>query len=89
MDIFIWTLLAGMATAFTTELINGLFYPIWWFPQPRTIRLALTLPLCFGASWLLGVTWPEIVVTTLAAAFFCNAILLLVDRASIVVTPRR
>jgi hypothetical protein len=89
MDLLIWTILAGMANAFIVAFLNGTLGNTWWFPSSRTIRLSITLPVCFGAAYLLGSAWPSIVVVTLAAGFFSNAVLLLLDRAAIVVTPRR
>lgn len=84
MDILIWTILAGLANSFAVEFLNVTLGRFWWFPSPRTVRLVLTLPFCFGAVWLLGAWWPEIIVCTLAAGFISNGLLLLLDRASIV-----
>jgi hypothetical protein len=85
MDILIWSILTGAAVGFTVELINntrGNWF--WWFPSARSVRLWSTLPLSYGALYLLGVSFPSIVVATLAAGFFSNTLLLLIDRASIV-----
>lgn len=88
MDILIWSIVAGLANSFTVEFLNVALGRFWWFPSPRTIRLSITLPVCFGAAWLLGVAWPEIVVCTLAAGFISNGLLLFLDRASIVSIKR-
>jgi hypothetical protein len=84
MDILIGTIVAGLAVAFSTEFLNSTLGDwIWWW-YPRVARLVLTIPFSFGACLLLGISWPAIVVTTLAAGFFSNAVLLILDRASIV-----
>lgn len=84
MDILIWTIVVGAAVAFAIELVNlTLGQWIWWL-SPRAVRGWFTIPLSFGGLYLLGVSFPSIVVATLAAGFFSNALLILIDRASIV-----
>jgi len=84
MNAFIWTLVIGMAVAFAIELINNTLGDWVWWLSPRAVRLWLTVPLAFGASWLIGLPWDELVVVTFAAGFFSNALLILLNRASIV-----
>jgi hypothetical protein len=84
MDILGLSILAGLANSFTVEFVNVIFGRFWWFPAPRAIRLIFTLPICYGALWLLGVQLPDIAIATLAAGFISNALLLLLERASIV-----
>ena len=81
MEILLLTIVAGMATAFSTEFVIRLFDN--WI-HPRTMRIILTIPFSFGASWCLGVVYPSIIATTLAAGFFSTTLLLIIDRASIV-----
>jgi hypothetical protein len=81
MELLTWTIVAGMATAFSTEFIIRLVDN--WI-HPRIVRVVLTIPIAYGASWCLGVSFPSIVTATLAAGFFSTTLLLIVDRASIV-----
>jgi hypothetical protein len=84
MDTLIWTIVVGLATAFVVEFLNNTVGSWIWWLSPRAVRLWLTIPIAFGATLLLGVPWPSDVVVTLAAGFFSNALLLLLERASIV-----
>lgn len=81
MDLLINVALAGMATGFATEVLIKLFTV--WLP-PRIIRIFASLPLSYFALYLLEVQYPSILVATLAAGFFSNALLLILDRAPIV-----
>ena len=90
MDLLIWTLISGGAVAFAIEFINNTIGSIFWRRwSDRLVRLILTLPLSYGAAWLLGVSWPSIVVVVLAAGFFSNALLILLERSRIVISQRR
>jgi hypothetical protein len=84
MDILGLSILAGLANSFTVEFVNVILGRVWWFPSARTIRLVFTLPICFGALWVLGAPWPDIAIATLSAGFISNGVLLLLERASIV-----
>jgi hypothetical protein len=88
MNAFIWTLVIGMAVAFVIELINNTLGNWVWWLSPRVVRLWLTIPFAFGASWLIGLAWDELVVVTLASGFFSNALLILLNRATIVSIKR-
>lgn len=88
MDILFETAVIGLAVGFAIAFINSTFGEYIWWVSPRAVRLSLTIPFAFGGSWLMGVSWPSIVVVTLAAGFISNGLLLLLDRASIVSIKR-
>jgi len=88
MDILFETAVIGLAVGFAIAFINSTLGDYLWWLYPKVVRLFLTIPFAFGGAWLLGVTWPSIVVVTLAAGFISNGLLLLLDRASIVSIKR-
>jgi hypothetical protein len=88
MDILLETILVGLAVGFAIAFINSTLGDYLWWLSPRVVRLSLTIPFSFGSAWLLGISWPSIVVVTLAAGFISNGLLLLLDRASIVSIKR-
>jgi hypothetical protein len=87
MDILIAVVISGMAVAFTTELIASIVETMF---SPRIVKLILTAPLSFVACWFLDVVGFQLIVASLAAAFFSTVTLHLINKpVSIQSLPRR
>lgn len=69
MDILIYTVISGLAVAFSTEFISTIF------GSARLVKLILTIPFSYGACWLLGIGFPQIIICALAASLISTFLL--------------
>jgi hypothetical protein len=72
-----------MAVSYITELLSQIF------KKTNIIKLFGTLPLAFLACWLLGLTEFQLIIGSIAAAFFSLASLLLLSRPVSIQTINR
>jgi hypothetical protein len=80
MDTLIVVIISGMATGYILEFIGS------FIDNDRWIKRILTLPLSFGAAWLMGITGLLLVIIGLASAFFSLSVLHLLNRP-VTITP--
>jgi len=84
MDTLIVVIVSGMATGYILEFIGS------FMSSDRWLKRILTLPLSFGALWLMGITGLPLIVIGLASAFFSLSVLHLLNRpVTINTVPRR
>jgi hypothetical protein len=74
MDTLILVIISGMATGYILEFISS------FMSSDRWLKRILTLPLSYGAVWLMGITGLPLIVIGLAAAFFSLSVLHLLNR---------
>jgi hypothetical protein len=77
MDIFISILIAGFAAGYIVEFLGSLLGR--WVPA-HLIKQVLSLPLSFGALWILGINDPKIFVYTAASGFVSLVIIAFVSK---------
>lgn len=77
MDIFISILIAGFAAGYIVEFLGSLLGR--WIPS-KLIKQVFTLPLSYGALWLLGINDPQVFVYTAASGFVSLAIMAFVSK---------
>jgi len=85
MDIFYITLVTGMATGFTLELLSTVFSKA----SIKLLRLVFVLPVSFTAAYFLGVTSPVLWVVGVAASFFTLFVLRWLDKPVTIQNIRR
>jgi hypothetical protein len=83
MDTLILVIISGMATGYILEFIGS------FMSSDRWLKRILTLPLSYGAAWLMGITGLPLVVVGLASAFFSLSILHLLNRPVTINTINR
>ena len=83
MDTLIIVIISGMATGYILEFIGSLM------SSDRLLKRILTLPLSYGAAWLMGITGLPLIVIGLAYAFFSLTILHLLNRPVTINTINR
>jgi hypothetical protein len=83
MDTLIIVIISGMATGYILEFIGSLM------SSDRLLKRILTLPLSYGAAWLMGITGLPLIVIGLASAFFSLTILHLLNRPVTINTINR
>ena len=83
MDTLILVIISGMATGYILEFIGS------FMSSDRWLKRILTLPLSYGAAWLLGITGLSLVVVGLASAFFSLSVLHLLNRPVTINTINR
>jgi hypothetical protein len=86
MDTLSLVIISGMAVGYIIETLTSLTER--WVPA-RLIRLSLTLPFSYLATWLLGLSGALLAVSGLAAAFFSLAVLLLLNKPATIQTINR
>jgi hypothetical protein len=74
MDTLIIVIISGMATGYVLEFISS------FMSSDRWLKRILTLPLSYGAVWLMGITELPLIVIGLASAFFSLSVLHLLNR---------
>jgi hypothetical protein len=77
MDIFISILIAGFSAGYIVEFIGSL---LGRRVPTNILKQVLTLPLSYGALWLLGINDPKIFVYTAASGFVSLVIIAFVSR---------
>jgi len=77
MDIFISILIAGFAAGYIVEFLGSLLGR--WVPV-KLFKQVLTLPLSYGALWLLGINDPQVFVYTAASGFVSLAVMAFVSK---------
>lgn len=80
MDTLILVIISGMATGYILEFIGS------FMGSDRWLKRILTLPLSYGAAWLMGITGLPLIVIGLASAFFSLSVLHLLNRP-VTITP--
>jgi hypothetical protein len=77
MDIFISILISGFAAGYIVEFLGSLFGR--WI-RTNILKQILTLPISFGALWMLGIYDPKIFVYTAASGFVALVIVAFVSK---------
>jgi hypothetical protein len=77
MDIFFYTVVAGMAVTYVSELIGSTVERLF---DPRLLKRIISLPLSVGATWLIGLHGIRLAVVAPAAGFFSLAIMIILNR---------
>jgi hypothetical protein len=77
-NLLIITLLAGAATAFSTEVVGAI--SDFWIFDPKTVKALSALPFAALFCWLLGLQMLALVVPSLAAAFLSLAVMRWLNR---------
>jgi len=83
MDTLILVIISGMATGYILEFIGS------FMSSDRWLKRILTLPLSYGAAWLMGITGLPLVVVGLSSAFFSLSVLHLLNRPVTINTINR
>ena len=86
MDTLSLVIISGMAVGYIIETLTSLLER--WV-SPRIIRLVLTLPFSYLATWVVGLNGALLAVSGLAAAFFSLALLLLLNKPATIQTINR
>jgi len=77
MDIFISILISGFAAGYIVEFLGSLLGR--WI-RTNILKQILTLPISFGALWMLGINDPKIFVYTAASGFVALVIVAFVSK---------
>jgi len=80
MNTLILVIISGMATGYVLEFIGS------FMSTDRWLKRILTLPLSYGAAWVMGITGLPLIVIGLASAFFSLSVLHLLNRP-VTITP--
>ena len=86
MDTLSLVIISGMAVGYIIETLTSLLDR--WVSS-RIIRLSLTLPFSYLATWVVGISGALLAVSGLEAAFFSLGVLLLLNKPASIQTINR
>ena len=81
MDIIIYTLISGLAVAYTVELLTSII-PFQWFD--RILKRFGTLPLAAFGCWVFDIQGLSLIICSCAASFVALFVVFFVNRPTVI-----